>query len=82
MTIRVALLVDSPSRRAHGNAASRLALGLVEAGVEVTLLCYGVDDPPAWLPAAVRVHRLGVDRVSRSLPGLVRYLRTQKSGRT
>jgi len=30
ITIHVALLVDSPRRRAHGNAASRLALGLVE----------------------------------------------------
>ena len=29
---RIALLVDSPSKRAHGNAASRLALGLVESG--------------------------------------------------
>jgi glycosyltransferase involved in cell wall biosynthesis len=79
MTIRVAMLVDSPSRRAHGNAASRLALGLVETGrVEVTLLCYGADPPPEWLPAAVRIHRLGVDRASRSLPGIVRYLRTQE----
>ncbi len=78
MTIRVALLVDSPSRRAHGNAASRLAVGLAESGrVEVTLLCYRADPPPAWLPAAVRIHRLGADRVSRSLPGIVRYLRMQ-----
>jgi glycosyltransferase involved in cell wall biosynthesis len=79
MTIRVAFLVDSPSRRAHGNAASRLALGLVETGrVEVTLVCYSADPPPPWLPAAVRIHRLGVDRVSRSFPHIVRYLRTQK----
>jgi glycosyltransferase involved in cell wall biosynthesis len=79
MTIRVTMLVDSPSRRAHGNAASRLALGLTETGrVDVTLLCYSADPPPQWLPAAVRIHRMGVDRVSRSLPGIVRYLRTQK----
>jgi glycosyltransferase involved in cell wall biosynthesis len=79
MTIRVALLVDSPSRRAHGNAASRLALGLVETGrVEVTLLCYSADPPPQWLPAQVRIHRLGADRASRSFPGIIRYLRTQK----
>lgn len=79
MTIRVALLVDSPSRRAHGNAASRLALGLVETGrAEVTLLIYGADPPPNWLPAAVRIHRLGADRATRSFPGIVRYLRTQK----
>jgi glycosyltransferase involved in cell wall biosynthesis len=79
MTIRVAMLVDSPSRRAHGNAASRLALGLVETGrVEVTLLCYSADPPPQWLPAAVRIHRLGVDRVSRSFPGIIHYLRVQK----
>src|SRR3954466_9101265 len=32
MTIRVALLVDSPSRRAHGNAVSRLALRLAGTG--------------------------------------------------
>ena len=58
---------------------SRLALGLVETGrVETTLLCYSADPPPAWLPPEVRIHRLGVDRVSRSLPGLVRYLRAQK----
>jgi glycosyltransferase involved in cell wall biosynthesis len=79
MTIRMALLVDSPSKRAHGNAASRLALGLVETGrVEVTLLCYSADPPPRWLPRAVRIHRLGVDRASRSFPGIVRYLRAQK----
>jgi glycosyltransferase involved in cell wall biosynthesis len=79
MTIRVALLVDSPSRRAHGNAVSRLALGLAETGgVEVSLLCYSDDPPPSWLPADVRVQRLGADRVSRSLPALVRYLRAQR----
>jgi glycosyltransferase involved in cell wall biosynthesis len=78
MAIRVTLLVDSPSRRAHGNAVSRLALGLAETGrVEATLLCYSADPPPPWLPAAVHIHRLGVDRASRSLPGLVRYLRAQ-----
>src|SRR5262252_3552615 len=79
MTIRVTLLVDSPSRRAHGNAASRLALGLVETGrVEATLLCYSADPPPPWLPDVVHIHRLGVDRASRSLPGLIRYLRAAK----
>ena len=79
MTIRLTFLVNSPSRGAHGNVASRLALGLADTGrVEPTLLCYGTDPAPAWLPAAVRIQRLGVERVSRSLPGLVRYLRTQK----
>jgi glycosyltransferase involved in cell wall biosynthesis len=79
MTSRVALLVDSPSKRAHGNAASRLALGLVETGrVEVTLLCYGTDPRPQWLPASVTVNRLGTDRISRSFPGIVRYLRVEK----
>lgn len=79
MAIRVALLVDSPSRRAHGNAASRLALGLVEAsGADVDIVCYGDDPAPPWLPAAVSIHRLGVDRVSRSVPSLVRYLRTRQ----
>jgi glycosyltransferase involved in cell wall biosynthesis len=79
MTIRLTLLVDSPSKRAHGNAVSRLALGLVETGqVETTLLCYSADPPPSWLPPEVRIRRLGVDRASRSLPGLVRYLRANK----
>lgn len=76
MTIRLAFLVDSPSKRAHGSAVSRLALGLAETGrVETTLLCYGDDPPPPWLPPEVCVHRLGVGRVSRSLPSIVRYLR-------
>ena len=79
MTIRLTLLVDSPSKRAHGNSASRLALGLAETGqVETTLLCYSDDPPPTWLPPEVRVHRLGIDRVSRSLPKLWRYLRVQQ----
>lgn len=79
MTIRLALLVDSPSRRAHGNAASRLALGLAETGrVDTTLLCYSADPPPPWLPPDVRIHRLGVDRATRSLPALVRYLRAEE----
>ena len=67
--IRLAMLVDSPSKRAHANAA-RLALGLVETGqVETTLLCYSAD-PPAWLPPEVRIYRLGADRASRSLRAL------------
>lgn len=77
--MRLTFLVDSPSKRAHGNAASRLALGLAEAGqVETTLLCYSGDPPPPWFPPDVRVDRLGVDRVSRSVPRLVRYLRTSQ----
>jgi len=76
---RIALLVDSPSKRAHGNAASRLAVGLVESGeAEVDLVCYSEDPAPPWLPPEVHVHRLGVERVSRSVPGLVRYLRTRR----
>lgn len=75
-TIRLTLLVDSPGKRAHGNAASRLALGLAQTGrVEPTLLCYSADPPPPWLPPEVSVDRLGVDRVSRSVSGLVRHLR-------
>ena len=77
--IRLALLVDSPSKRAHGNAATRLAAGLVETGgVEPTLVCYGDDPAPPWLPPEVRIHRLGTGRVTRSLPGMVRYLRTEQ----
>lgn len=79
MTIHLTLLVDSPSKRAHGNAASRLALGLAEIGeIEPTLLCYGTDPAPAWLPLDVGVARLGVDRVSRAIPSLIRYLRSQR----
>lgn len=79
MGIRLALLVDSPSKRAHGNAASRLALGLAQVGeVKSTLLCYGNDPPPAWLPAEVGVERLGVDRISRAVLSLARYLRSEK----
>ncbi len=77
--MRVSLVVDSPSRRAHGNAVSRLALGLVESGrADVDLVCYSDDPPPPWLPEAVGLHRLGVDRVSRSLPRLVDYLATRR----
>jgi glycosyltransferase involved in cell wall biosynthesis len=79
MTIRLAFLVDSPSKRAHGNAASRLALGLIETGrADITLLCYSDDSPPPWLPPDVRIDRLDADKVSRSLPGLVHYLCTSK----
>src|SRR4051812_42883083 len=79
MVMRVALLVDSPNRRAHGNAVSRLALGLLETGrAEVDLVCYSDDPPPTWLPASAHIHRLGVERISRSLPGLVRYMRRRQ----
>ncbi len=79
MTVRIGLVVDSPSRRAHGNAVSRLALGLVETGrAEVDLVCYSDDPAPPWLPAQVRIHRLGVDRVSRSVLPLVDYLATRR----
>lgn len=76
MTIRVTFLVDSPGRRAHGNAAGRLALGLARTGrAEPTLLCYGDDPAPPWLPPdLVRVERLGADRVTRALVPLARYL--------
>ena len=77
--IRLALLVDSPSKRAHANAAARLALGLAETGrVETTLVCYSADPSPSWLPPEVGIYRLGVDRASRSLRRLVHYLRTQQ----
>jgi glycosyltransferase involved in cell wall biosynthesis len=77
--IRVAFLVDSPSKRAHANVVSRLALGLLETGrVETTIVCYSADPPPAWLSPEVRIHRLGVDRVSRSVPSLVRFLRREQ----
>jgi glycosyltransferase involved in cell wall biosynthesis len=79
MMIRLAFLVDSPSRRAHANVVSRLAVGLVETGqVETTIVCYSSDPPPPWLPPEVRIHRLGAERVSRSVPSLVRFLRTEQ----
>jgi glycosyltransferase involved in cell wall biosynthesis len=79
MMIRLAFLVDSPSRRAHANVVTRLALGLAETGqVATTIVCYSADPAPSWLPPEVRVHRLGVERVSRSVPGLVRYLRAEQ----
>lgn len=75
--IRVAFLVDSPSKRAHANAASRLALGLAETGkVKVALVVYSSDPVPSWLPEEVHVDRLQARRASRMLVGLVRYLRT------
>jgi glycosyltransferase involved in cell wall biosynthesis len=77
--IRIAFLVDSPSKRAHANVVTRLALGLVETGqVEPTIVCYSSDPSPLWLPPQVRIHRLGVDRVSRSVPSLARYLRAEQ----
>lgn len=77
--IRLAFLVDSPSKRAHASVVSRLALGLLETGqVETTIVCYSTDRPPSWLPPEVRIHRLGVERVSRSIPSLVRFLRTEQ----
>ena len=77
--IRLAFLVDSPSKRAHANVVSRLALGLAETGqAETTIVCYSADPPPSWLPPEVRIHRLGVERVSRSVPSLVRYLRAEQ----
>ncbi|WP_406832190.1 glycosyltransferase [Pedococcus sp. KACC 23699] len=77
MTLRVAFLVDSPSKRAHGNAASRLALGLVQTGrAEVELVSYSDDPAPPWLPDEVAVHRLEADRASRLVPGLATYLRS------
>jgi glycosyltransferase involved in cell wall biosynthesis len=73
--IRLALLVDSPSC----TITSGLALGLVETGlVETTIVCYRSDPPPSWLPPDVSIRRLSAERVSRALPDLVRYLRTQK----
>jgi len=79
MTVHVAFLVDSPSMRSHGNSVSRLALGLAEVGrVETSLVCYRPDPRPSWLPSEVSIHQLGSERVSRSLPSLVGYLRAQK----
>lgn len=79
MSVRVTFLVDSPSRRAHGNAASRLALGLARTGrAEPALLCYSDDPPPPWLTPDVRVERLGADRVTRALAPLAGYLRERQ----
>jgi glycosyltransferase involved in cell wall biosynthesis len=77
--LRVTQLVSSPSRVAHGNAASRLALGLAQAGLaDPTILCYGNDPAPSWLPSEVHVERLGVDRATRAVLPLAHYLRTRR----
>jgi glycosyltransferase involved in cell wall biosynthesis len=77
--VKLAFLVDSPSRRAHANVVARLALGLAEIDkIETTIVSYSADPRPSWLPASVRVHRLGADGVTRSVPSLVRYLRAQQ----
>jgi len=69
----------SPSRTTYANIASRFAVGLLETGrVETTIVCYGEEPAPPWLPAGVAVHRLGTERASRSLPALVKYLRTEQ----
>lgn len=79
MTTRLAFLVNSPSKGAHGNAAGRLALGLIaSSNVEITLLSYSDDPRPPWLPSEVQVHRLAANRAAKSLPSLVRYLRTER----
>lgn len=79
MALSIAFFIDSPSKRAHASSASRLALGLADTGrVETSMVCYSDDPPPSWLPPTVGIHRLGVDRVSRALPALVRYLRTRQ----
>lgn len=79
MTLRVALLVDSPSTGTHANFASRLAVGLVQTGrVRTTIVCYRAHPAPPWLPPEVRVHRLGPERASHSLGALVRYLRSDQ----
>ena len=73
--IRLAMLHDTPACE----VVSGLALGLVETGrVEPTIVCYSTEQPPLWLPPEVRIHRLGVDRALRSVPGLIRYLRTEQ----
>lgn len=79
MEIHLALFVDTPSRRAHGAAATRLALGLAQTGrVRTSLVCYSDDARPDWLPPEVRIHRLGPNRASRSLMSLERYLRSHQ----
>ena len=62
---RLAFLVDSPSKRAHANVVSRLALGLVETGqVETTIVCYSAD------AAAVVASGRGPDTPSRRREGV------------
>jgi glycosyltransferase involved in cell wall biosynthesis len=79
MMVRITFFVDSPSKRAHANAAARLALGLAETGrAEASLLCYSDDPPPPWLPSEVRIERLGATRASRTLMQLATYLRTEQ----
>ena len=73
--IRLAMLHDTPACE----IVSGLALGLTETGrVEPTIVCYSTEPPLSWLPPEVHIHRLGVDRALRSVPGLIRYLRTHQ----
>lgn len=75
MTLRLALLVDSPSRGTYANAVGRLAVGLAETGRADTTLVWYRDHPPAqWLPEQIRLRPLGTGRIRASVPALVRYL--------
>lgn len=75
MRLSLAWLVNSPSRGTYANVATRFAVGLTETGrVDTTLVCYGDDPPPPWLPKEIRIHRLRTRRVSRSLLALTEYL--------
>lgn len=79
MTLRLALLVNHPSKGTYANLVARLALGLAQTGrSETALVCYQSDKPPDWLPPDVRVHQLGTGRASRSLNALVRYLHAEQ----
>ena len=54
--IRLAFFVDSPSKRAHGNVVSRLALGLVETGRVETTIAVLQRRPAATVASAGGAH--------------------------
>lgn len=78
-TKRLALFLPS----LHGGGAERvmltLAEGFAERGLRVDLVLASAEGPYLnRVPEAVHVVNLGVSRVIKSLPGLVRYLRREQ----
>ena len=59
--IRLAFLVDSPSKRAHANVVSRLALGLVETG-RIDGEAYAAGEMGLALAAIAGDARLVIDK--------------------
>lgn len=75
----VALFLPSLGGGGAERSMIDVARGLAESGLEVDLVvAHGGGPYRDRVPAGVRVEDLGVQRVSRSLPALVRYLRRRR----